>query len=161
MPRQLSANARLAQAAGYQTGTKEYKTYMRFLQRTTSTTATQTRSGSKSAAKVAQLPQAQQAVLQNRQAIRNVIKQAQATQGKSAANPLPLNITVKGKIQVGDSEAEKRRPARAVRITINAAEHLALLAAADIVRFLKWDFYGDPDSDYPLYVSGVTVIAGH
>lgn len=157
----LSDNGRLAVAAGNQPGTKSYVNYMRYLQRTTTTTGTQTRSGSKSAAKLAQLPQAEQAQLQTRQAIRNVIKQAIATQGRTAANPLPLAVTVKGKIQVGDSEAEKRRPARDVRITIQSAEQLAILAAGDLVRFLKYDFYGDPDSTYPLYVSGATVRAGH
>lgn len=157
----LSDNGRLAVSAGYRPGTTPYTNYMRYLQRTTTTTGTQTRSGSKSAAKLAKLPQEEQEKLQTRQAIRNVIKQAINTQGRTAANPLPLAVTVRGKIQVGDSEAEKRRPARDVRITINAAEHLAMLAAGDWVRFLKWDFYGDPDSDYPLYVSNPVVRAGH
>lgn len=159
----LSDNGRIAVAAGYTSGTKEYRTYMRFLQRTNpESTAAQTRTGTKSAAKVAQLPAGPQrtaieAKIAERAQAKQVISQARKEQGRSVADPLPLTVIVHAKIAVGNSARELARPARDVAITITNPEHLALLRAADWERFLKWDFYGDPDSDYPLTVTGASV----
>lgn len=154
-----SENGRLAVAAGYTPGTKAYSSYIRQIQRYT-TTAGQRRTPSKDAPLLSKLTPAQAASVQQRQAARDAIVQAQRQQGRTTADPLPVRVVLNGHIAVGDSAAELRRQsgrARDVNITITSTEQLKLARDAEWEKLLAWEFFGDPDSSYKPSIYGASL----
>jgi len=152
----LSANGRLAVAAGHQPGTTAYKSFTRNLQRYT-TTAGQRRTPT--APTLRNLSPAEQRQIAERRMARDVIERAQRTQGRTAQSPLPIRVVLAAKIAVGNSQAEQRRMDRVrdVQLTITTHEQLTMLHNANYLRLLAWEFFGDPDESYPIYASDINV----
>lgn len=156
-----SENGRLAVAAGYTPGTKEYKSYIRQIQRYT-TTAQQQRSPGKNAPLLSKLAPAQAASVQQRQAARDAITQAARQQGR-APGQLPIKVVLSGHIAVGGSAAELRRQQgreRDVNIVLDTQEKLQIARNAEWERLLAYEFFGDPDSSYKPSIYGASLRAG-
>lgn len=129
-----SANGRLAVAAGYQPGTKEYRSFTRNLQRAT-TTATQRRAPR--AETLSKLTGEQAAGILTRKATRDAGGQ-RGIVGK--------RIELRARIELGGSPYEQARAARPRAVVTKplSPEQAAAVARGDLGEALALDFWGAP-----------------